>query len=258
MLELFGEDRLCVKKLCEGREEEVTLITAVEGRMGRLWVDHKEKPGCALAITGDFCYLLGPYHPKAKTEILRIITELCSGKIIQAEEQWEPVLSDLERSFPDRFRSYSRYALEGRMDWFDLALLRENVAQVEESYPIVRMNQEIYHMTFEQAWTQDFCSNFTSMQDFIDHGIGYVILKEGEIIAGASSYTYCEGKIEINIETKTEYRRMGLAKACASKLILECLERKIYPRWDAANIASVALAEKLGYRFVREYGVYSI
>ncbi|MBK1809116.1 GNAT family N-acetyltransferase [Clostridium sp. YIM B02505] len=50
----------------------------------------------------------------------------------------------------------------------------------------------------------------------------------------------------------------GLALACASKLILDCLERVIYPRWDAANLESVALAEKLGYHFDKEYIVYSI
>ena len=258
MLELFGEERLCIKGLCAGREEEVTLFAAVEGSMGRVWVNHGEKPGCSLVITGDFCYLLGDYNKKAKVEMIRIISDLCPGKIIHAQEQWEPVLSDLEKKFPDSFRSFSRYALEGRMDWFDLTLLRGFVNVTEEEFPIIRMDEEIYCQTSKQAWTQDFCCNYSSAQEFMEHGIGYVIMKEGEIIAGASSYTYCRGKIEINIETKEEFRRMGLAKACASKLILECLDRNIYPRWDAANIASVALAEKLGYRFAREYGVYSI
>jgi predicted GNAT family acetyltransferase len=92
----------------------------------------------------------------------------------------------------------------------------------------------------------------------MEHGIGYVILQNDEIISGASSYTYCDGRIEITIETREDFRKRGLALACAARLILECLERDIYPRWDAANIASVALAEKLGYRFSRDYGVYSI
>lgn len=36
------------------------------------------------------------------------------------------------------------------------------------------------------------------------------------------------------------------------------MERNIYPRWDAANLESVAIAEKLGYHFDKEYEVYSI
>lgn len=64
--------------------------------------------------------------------------------------------------------------------------------------------------------------------------------------------------IEITIGTKNEYRRKGLALAVASRLILDCAERNIYPRWDASNIESVELAEKLGYHFDKEYEVYSI
>ncbi len=258
MLELIGEKRSCIKALCVGREEEVPLFSAMEGRMGRLWVDREMKPDCSLVLSADFCYLLGDYKREVKTEILQIISDSCPGKILVIEKQWEPILSDLERSFPDSFRSFSRYAMEGRLEWFNPQMLRDYVAAVEKQYTIRRVDEELYRLTAEQPWTLDFCSNFRSAQDFMEHGIGYMILQEGEIIAGASSYASCEGKIEVSIETKEEFRGRGLAKACASKLILECLERQIYPRWDAANIASVALAEKLNYHFIREYTVYSI
>lgn len=258
MQELYGEERICIRELCVGREEEVTLFAAVEGKMGRLWVGQGERPDCSLVIVGDFCYLIGNYHEEAGTEVICIISELSRGKIIHMEEQWEPVLIKLEKLFPDSFRSFSRYALEGKADWFDRGKLRRFTEDLIQDYKLVRADEGLCHLTTKQVWTQDFCNNFSSIKEFMEHGIGYAVLKEGEIIAYASSYTYCEGKIEINIETKEEYRRQGLAKACASGLILECLERKIYPRWDAANIASVALAEKLGYRFVKEYVVYSI
>lgn len=57
---------------------------------------------------------------------------------------------------------------------------------------------------------------------------------------------------------KDEYRGKGLGLAVASSLILECLEKNIYPRWGAANLESLALLAKLGYYFDREYKVYSI
>ena len=47
-------------------------------------------------------------------------------------------------------------------------------------------------------------------------------------------------------DTREDHRRKGLAYACGAKLILECLERELYPSWDAQNMWSVALAEKLG------------
>lgn len=49
------------------------------------------------------------------------------------------------------------------------------------------------------------------------------------------------------------YRQRGLAYVCAAKLILECLERDLYPSWDAKTKISVALAEKLGYHYSHTY-----
>lgn len=66
------------------------------------------------------------------------------------------------------------------------------------------------------------------------------------------------GGIEIEIDTKEEHRRQGLAYACGAKLILECLNKGWYPSWDAQNKWSVALAEKLGYHFSHEYPAYEV
>ena len=75
-------------------------------------------------------------------------------------------------------------------------------------------------------------------------------------MAGASSYAACDGAIEIEIDTRPDFRRLGLASACGARLILECLAREIYPGWDAHNQHSLALAEKLGYQLDRPYTAY--
>ena len=63
---------------------------------------------------------------------------------------------------------------------------------------------------------------------------------------------------EIQIDTKEEYRRKGLALICGAKLIIECLNKELYPSWDAQNMESVKLSEKLGYHFDKEYTAYEI
>ena len=65
-------------------------------------------------------------------------------------------------------------------------------------------------------------------------------------------------KYIVGVATDKEYRRQGLAEAACAKLMLECLKRGWYPSWDAHNMASVHLAEKLGYHFDREYTVFEI
>ena len=51
---------------------------------------------------------------------------------------------------------------------------------------------------------------------------------------------------------------MNLKIIACSALILNCLEEGLYLSWDAQNINSVRLAEKLGYEFDHEYVAYEV
>ena len=116
----------------------------------------------------------------------------------------------------------------------------------------------MYYLCKSNAWSIDLVSQFNNYEMFQELGLGVVILKNDEIVSGASSYSrYLEG-IEIEIDTKEEYRRKGLAYVCGAKLILECQKRDLYPSWDAQNKWSVALAQKLGYHFDHEYLAFEI
>lgn len=109
-------------------------------------------------------------------------------------------------------------------------------------------------------WSSDLCSQFPTFGDYRERGIGTAALFDGTLAAGASSYTVYQGGIEIEIDTKEDHRRRGLARACAARLILECLNRGLYPAWDAHNKASLALALalKLGYHFDKKYEALEI
>jgi GNAT superfamily N-acetyltransferase len=239
-----------------GKEEEVTLMACAMGNIGRAWVNKTENPTCAIAVAADFCYLLGSSDGIEEEEFIGQLNENCRGKIIVSEDN--SFDSKIEKSFNDKFHKFSRYKVKGEINLFDKRQLNDFISNIEPEFQVKRIDESLYYKVLEEEWTADFCSNFNSVDEYLKHGIGYVIIKNGKIIAGASSYSYCRGKIEISIETKEQYRRKGLAVACASKLILESIERDIYPRWDAANLESVALAEKLGYHFEKEYIVYSL
>lgn len=99
---------------------------------------------------------------------------------------------------------------------------------------------------------------YRDYEEFQKLGLGVAILKDGELVAGASSYSSYKEGIEIEIDTNEPYRRKGLATVCGARLILECLERNLYPSWDAQNLWSVALAKKLGYHYSHSYTAYEI
>ncbi len=95
-------------------------------------------------------------------------------------------------------------------------------------------------------------SQYKDYKAYKNLGLGIVVLKDGELVAGASSYSRYDRGIEIEIGTQEDHRRKGLAYACGAKLILECLEEGLYPSWDAQNKWSVALR----YHFSHEYVAY--
>ena len=97
---------------------------------------------------------------------------------------------------------------------------------------------------------------FETKEKYLELGRGWAVMKEGRLVAAASSYSrYLKG-IEIEIDVDKPERHKGLGSAVAAKLILSCLDEGLYPSWDAANKLSVRLAEKLGYEFSREYDCY--
>ena len=104
--------------------------------------------------------------------------------------------------------------------------------------------------------TADFVSVFGSKEQYLKDGRGVVILKDGRIVSGASSYSRYRKGIEIEVDTALEERRKGLAGAACASLIMSCLEEGLYPSWDAQNLTSVHLAEKLGYELSHAYVAY--
>ena len=129
---------------------------------------------------------------------------------------------------------------------------------IPEGYELQRIDAEIYDQCLLNPLTCDFVSCFESKEQYLELGRGMVLLKNGRIVSGASSYTRYKEGIEIEVDTVSEERRKGLATIVSAALILLCLEEGLYPSWDAQNMFSVHLAEKLGYEFDHEYTVYEV
>ncbi|HWQ83455.1 MAG TPA: GNAT family N-acetyltransferase, partial [Anaerolineales bacterium] len=99
-------------------------------------------------------------------------------------------------------------------------------------------------------------SEYDSAEDFVERGIGYVSIQQGEILGAAFASLVNSRGIEVSIYVEEAHRRQGLATALASALLISCLERRLEPHWDAANPESCRLASKLGYQFQGSYEAY--
>ncbi len=137
---------------------------------------------------------------------------------IPDDEGWVPLIEEV---YKDRYVVSERYATVKDAHAFDREQLKDYMKQLPSEYTIKPFDKGLYHEAMANDWSMDFVSNFISAEDFfLKRGIGFGILYEGNLVCGASSYTVYNGGIEIEIGTKKEHRRKGLAIACASALSL--------------------------------------
>ena len=233
--------------------EETLITSCLQKVMGKIYVTDQDNPKSAMAFVGCFAFYAGEPNKE-------LVHDKPDGFVIMTpqNEAWAKLI---EECFPEA-KKVTRYAIK-KDTQFDIRYLRDQSIRISNGfefagYELKLIDAKIYDLCMQDPVTRDFVSAFESKDSYLELGRGFVILKDGRIVSGASSYTRYQEGIEIEVDTIPEERRKGLATICCSVLILKCLEEGLYPSWDAHNMNSVHLAEKFGYEFDHEYVAYEV
>lgn len=229
--------------------EECMARSFLQGHMGRAWADHPEHPASAQIIIGDFCFLSGVPSAALAANIPPTYPSPFLI-LIASQPEWEQVI---EQVHAGRYQKFTRYALKKEADVFDRPHLAALAHALPAPYTIRKIDRTLYARILQTDWSKDLCAQYPDYEAYQKYGMGYVVLYQGEIVSGASSYMHYNAAIEIEIDTHPAYQNRGLAAACGAALICACLDRGIYPSWDAANETSLRLAQRLGYHYDKSY-----
>lgn len=234
--------------------QETLIWSCLQGVMGHLYGDDRDNPRSAMAMLGDFCFLAG----RPCRELLAFRPQWCRQDfmiLVPRDKGWAELIREY---YGQGAKRVTRYAMKKEPEAFEEGKLQEMARRLPPGYTLELMDERSYELCRGEDWSRDLVSQFADYSAYRERGLGVVAQKEGVPVAGASSYGAYQGGIEIEIDTRPDQRRRGLASACGARLILECRQRGLYPSWDAQNLWSVRLAEKLGYHFAYEYDAYEV
>ena len=221
--------------------------SCLQGVMGKVYTVSDRTS--AAAVLGDFCFFSG--KPDKKLILKDYGREFLI--LVPPDESWAALIQE---ALPAS-RPHTRTAFRKEAD-FDREKLQALLDALPREYRIQAIDDALYRQCLSQPWSRDLVSNYESREEYRRLGVGFAVLRDGEILSGASAYSRYREGIEIEIDTREDCRHRGLAAVWASALILHCLEKGLFPSWDAHNPISAALAEKLGYIPAGEYTVYEL
>ncbi len=234
--------------------QDTMLAACLQGMMGVVYVDEQEKPASAIAVVGDFARLGGQPSEGLLREFVRQ-REQSYVILVGPDQGWNRLIEEV---FGSRARAFTRYALKKNEHSFNKTVLQSTVDALKAGYVLKPIDEHLYHQCLSRSWSKDLVSLFPSYELYAEYGLGFCALKDGVVVSGASSYCSYPGGIEIEVDTHPEQRRQGLAAACAAKLILTCLQKGLFPSWDAHTKESLQLALRLGYHFDHAYAAYEL
>jgi GNAT superfamily N-acetyltransferase len=130
--------------------------------------------------------------------------------------------------------------------------LEQYLCQVPQGCEIRQLDRDLILRT---EWGPDDVALAGGVEVWERTHIGYCLMRDGDILSEATVGPPALGLREPGVFTQPEHRGKGYATLTAARLVheVEALGDRTY--WNCAkqNLASAAVARKLGYRVAREY-----
>ena len=224
------------------------VAAALAGTMGKVQVDDCIDPKIAV-ITLDFYLFAG--DPRAGAALEAVDELPVPWSAVTSTGDWEFLL---RRRWAEALCTRTRVAFQPGK--WDRRRLRGFMTAIPPGFTLRRIDAEdvVRFAELEDSLVY----NFQSLEEFASRGIGFGVEHRDRFVSGCSSFALGGGSLEFEIDTHPDFRRRGLAQACAAAMIEYCLDAGLEPCWDAHNDASAELATKLGFVSPAPYKAFEV
>ena len=263
--ELERSDFYRCKGLLSG-EENVEVNAIIEGNnTGRVFVDNTTSPKSGLVLLGnnDGSFLIGDSTNNSfNSEWKNFILEDKSlgmeyFEVAGIHPLWDETILTIFNEKPIQKWTQKVYKIK------EESYVKEDCPKIEEYYQTEKLTKDILtsgEITNSKEIRTTILESWRSIDDFLQLGVGYCAIYNNEIVSICFSNFVAANKQCIHIETNEAHRGKQLAKKLAHLFVQECFLQHSLPYWDCTttNIASVAVAESVGFIEDFSYDVYGV
>ena len=244
MNELFTrEERQALFPFFEEKKDPL-ILAGLQGIGSRAFLSGDKQS--ALMMVRDFIFAAG--KPDASFFAAAMTHASQRFLTIAGEDAWLSIAGEWGADIP-----MTRYDMETPAH-FDREHLKR-LSAPPPGFSLRMMDERLFQQCLSQSWSADFVAAYPDFASFSQNAIGVIALQGKTPVSGCGTYLHAPGWLEIEIGTRPDQKRKGLAAACGATFILSCLERGLLPHWDAMNEESRRLAEKLGFGPAHPYPV---
>lgn len=217
-----------------------------EGRaLGRAFVnDYRAPQACAVAMNFSFLFFGGEVSARFFETVVRRLRREQALHVVWPSTRGRrpavPAADEVVRRIEFRER---RGVGRARLS----ALQR-----VTDGGEIRRIDRAVFERCY---WRDEIVRAIGSADEFLRHGIGVCLMRDGAVVAEAYGCFWGSERVELAAVTRPEFRGRGFAPAVCAALIEIFEDLGFQPYWscDAKNAPSLRVAAKLGFEDPRSY-----
>lgn len=248
--ELIGKQKLRALPLFQTSAHHRMAAACCAGLCeGRVFADDLERPTAALAVLQRMGIGFAAGDARHAGALLSVLRGWHPWyEISDPPKDWHPYMA----AWSEKSHAAIRYGFANDPPKLSDEAL-EKLARTPAGCTLSVYDRLLAEQALSEAWSEDQLGAFASVDDFLGSGLGVALVRDGRLLAGCASFCKLADGFEIQIDTHPDERGKGYGSSVGAAFLLECRRRGVTPYWDAANQASLRLAEKLGYVFTEPY-----
>lgn len=250
-----------VKPLIRGVSAYLSLSAIAEGKSrGRIWGNDISNliSACVWDLTNDFVFILAAPNSRLVPSEMNLFlrdklgpiakeagyTKLHTILLVQtAQAEIDELFKDLSTSTQEMYHFYLQEKNQAKPQKIDLP----------KDYHLMRISREILDtggLANIDEIRRCIMACWQSLDDYFSDGIGYVVIKKGDVASWCSTDYRVSGKCDLYVETFDGYQQKGIGTIVTLACVKECLNQKLEVNWHTwqGNLPSIKLAQRIGFR----------